>query len=102
MAKGKPESNWKKYVLAWKASGKNCKAWCRENKISHTTFYGWKNRFEKLDKLKAASGFIELKEKTPIDSGIIMECGGVKIHLKSEFDAIALQRCLSSLRGALC
>jgi len=105
MAKGKSSPNWKERVLEWKTSGKSSKAWCQENKIPYTTFSGWKNRLKKSDDNSTAefkTGFIELKDQTQSDPGIFLECNGVKIHLKAEFDKLVLKQCLDCLRGAPC
>jgi hypothetical protein len=104
MAKGSANPNWKEIVLEWEASGKSIKAWCQENKIPITTFCGWKNRFKKFntDSVKTKAGFIELKEQSQPDPGIILEYSGIKIHLKAKFDKTALKQCLDCLRGALC
>lgn len=106
MVKGKPNPSWREKVLEWKASGKDISVWCRENKIPHSTFSGWKNRFHKSDNNKASTrsktGFIELKEQRQSDSGIILEYNGVKIHLRAEFDGIVLKQCIECLKGATC
>jgi hypothetical protein len=109
MAKGKPDPNWKERVSEWQKSGKSLRAWCQENKIPVTTFYGWRNRLKKPNGktkqttcIKAKAEFIELKDKKSDDSGVILECGGVKIYLKAEFDPLILRQCVDYLRGAPC
>ena len=44
--------------------------------------------------------FIELKDQTQSDPGIILEYYRVKIQLKHEFNKIVLKECLHCLRGA--
>lgn len=104
MAKGRPNPNWKTKILEWKASGKNRRAWCQENKIPYTTFSGWEKRLKQFDNslASAGTGFIELKDQKRSDSGITLEYNGVRIHLKAEFDQIVFEQCLNCLRGALC
>jgi hypothetical protein len=105
MAKGSPNINWKKHVLEWQASGKSSKAWCKENKIPCTTFYGWKNRFKNSEIAtftEAKPEFIELKDSSLPDSGITLEYSDIKIHLRADFDQVTLKQCLTCLRGALC
>ncbi len=111
MAKGKPESDWKEKILAWQASQQSPTAWCLENKIPITTFYGWKSRFKRLNSTKIPTkipaskvkpGFVELKDAKPSGMGISLEYHGALIHLEQGFDPIVLRRCLDCLRGALC
>jgi hypothetical protein len=103
MAKGKANPDWKKLVLEWRASGKSSKDWCEKNKIPNNTLSGWKKRLKKLelnnDSINAKTGFIELKNRELSDSGISLECNGVKIHLKTQFDSSVLKQCLNCLRG---
>lgn len=111
MPAGKANLNWKDRVLEWQASGKSVRVWCLENHIPNSTFYGWKARLEKISKnvplvkpkaMKVKQGFVELKEKQSFDCGLILECEGVKIHLKANFDRLILRQCLDCLRGASC
>ena len=105
MAKGSPNMNWKKHVLEWQASSKSRKAWCKENKIPCTTFYGWKNRFKNSEIAtftEAKPEFIELKDSSLPDSGITLEYSDIKIHLRADFDQVTLKQCLTCLRGASC
>ena len=110
MAKGKVNRNWKKYVLEWQKSGKKSAGWCRENNIPLTTFLGWKKRLKigsKDSRGMKKPEFIEIKNAlsntsiTP-DSGIVLECNGVKVHLKNIFDKETLKECLDCLRGISC
>lgn len=98
---------WANKIHLWKQSGKSAKAWCKENHIIYTTFLGWCKRLESEqsvdnspNSLKAP--FIELKNEPHACSGISLECDGVLIHLKAEFNASLLKRCLVVLRGAPC
>ena len=111
MTIGKENSSWKDKVLEWQASGKSARAWCIENHIPVTTFYGWKTRLEKSSNnksliksktIKVKQEFIELKDQQSSTSGLILECEGVKIYLQSNFDQSILRRCLDCLRGAPC
>ncbi len=106
MAKGKPDPNWKEKVKEWESSNKNPKVWCKENQIPYTTLRGWIGRFKKSNHNKIpinpTKNFIELKDQDTSDPGIILECDGVKILLKRDFDKIVLKDCLDCLRGVLC
>jgi hypothetical protein len=105
MSKGKPDPNWKEKVLAWEVSGKSAKAWCKENQIPFTTLSSWKKRFKQLRKNQTTESyrpFIELKDKHSSNSGIFLECHGVKIHLELGFNAAVLKQCLVCLKGTTC
>lgn len=108
MAKGRANLNWKDRVIEWQVSGKSVNAWCLENHIPITTFYGWKSRLEKqpINKpsknFKAKPAFVELKDKEYLEhsnSGIVLEYAEVKIHLNSRFNPLILKQCLDCLRG---
>lgn len=103
---GKPNPNWKEKVREWESSNKSTKEWCRENQIPYTTLLGWRDRLKKADHKKAsikqAADFVELKDNSLSDSGIVLEYHGVKIQLKREFDKTVLRECLECLRGYLC
>lgn len=90
-------------MLEWSASGKSAKVWCEENKIPSNTLSGWKKRLNKLELnnnlINSKTEFIELKNHELSDSGISLECYGIKIHLKTQFDLCALKQCLNCLRG---
>ena len=94
---------WSEKVEQWRRSAKSAQAWCRENQVVYTTFIAWRKRL-KLDSEDlmsyAQSPFIELKDKD--NSGVCLECAGVKIHLSNDFDAALLKKCLSILQGASC
>lgn len=107
MAKGNLDSRWKDKLIDWQASGKTPKVWCSENHIPISTFHGWRKRYEnqkqtKLQSIKIEQAFVELKDRKLPDPGIILECNGVKIHLKAEFDPLILRKCLECLRGISC
>jgi hypothetical protein len=107
MAKSKPNPLWKGRVLEWQKSGKNARSWCNENKIPYTTFCGWRSRLKRLEGEKALtpeikSAFIELKEQSDLDPGIILEYRGVKIQLRADFSTVMLKRCLDCLGDLPC
>ena len=106
MAKGKTYSKPEEKIKDWQASGKTITAWCRENNIPITTFYGWKKRLEisepKNIHIKSKAKFIELKNPESSASGISLECNGIQIHLKTQFDFSTLKQCLELLRGVVC
>jgi hypothetical protein len=98
---------WTNKIEQWKLSGKNVRTWCRENQVVYTTFLGWRNRLDnnpkKINRLPSVkSQFIELKDQPKILPSISLECDGVIIHLKGEFDSSLLKKCVAVLRGASC
>src|SRR5436190_21312057 len=102
----KKNPNWKEKVLEWKASGKSANAWCKENQIAVPTFASWKKRFNELNKdlslIDSNKPFVELKDSRNLNSGIFLECQGVKIHLEPGFNVAVLNQCLACLRGDAC
>lgn len=106
MAKGRAYNKPEEKVKDWQASGKPMSVWCRENDIPVTTFCGWKKRLEKHEpknvSIQSKTKFIELKNRELSESGISLECNGIKIHLKTQFDFSTLKQCLEVLRGVTC
>jgi len=106
MAKGKRDPKWKEKVKEWEFSNKSTKVWCKENQIPYTTLCGWRHRLKKSNQNKTSNNlpnnFIELKDRIPLDPGIILECHGVSILLKRNFDKNTLKDCLDCLRGVTC
>ncbi len=108
MAKGKRDPNWKQKLLEWKASGKNSRAWSEENNIPYTTLLRWKRRFEDPHKnyppkpKSSSTGFVELKDTTPSDSGVSLEYHDIKIFLQPGFNSVVLKQCLNCLGGIVC
>lgn len=103
MAKGKPNADWKRLVLEWRASGKSSTDWCEENKVPVNTLSGWKRRLKKHELnnalVQSETGFIELKNHEISGSGISLEYDGIIINLEAQFDSRALRQCLNCLRG---
>jgi hypothetical protein len=99
---------WANKIELWKLSGKKARIWCRENQVVYTTFLGWRNRlgYNNPKKVMPPSSiknqFIELKDQPKASPEISLEHSGIMIHLKGEFDAILLQKCLVALRGLPC
>lgn len=105
MAKGKKYPNWKEKVHEWETSGKSANVWCKENQIPATTLVGWKKRLNhssKNQRLESKKPFIELKDSSLSNSGIVLECHGVKIHIEQGFNNTVLKQCLVCLGGVAC
>jgi hypothetical protein len=100
---------WNQQIDAWCQSGKSARAWCRENNIVYSTFIDRRSRLHRKNtpqhsenNLLSQSGFIELKDESKSQQGILLECAGVKIHLAGEFDVGILKKCIDVLRGFIC
>ena len=55
--------------------------------------------------LDAPLGFVSLPDETPklsSDSGIVIQCQGIQIHISSDFDSKTLLRCLKTVRSQEC
>ena len=87
------------FLEEWKQSGKSAWAFTREKGINGQTFANWIKK-EK----EAKSGFVEIKPKKPLFSqvsGIIIERGGIKIHLPLEMSSKDLRKVIESLEGSM-
>ena len=95
---------WKNRIQEWQASGKSLAQQSRENNFVYSQSIYWKMRFlgSKNKKHSSPKGFLELKDKDQSDAGIIIETGGTRLHLTTDFDPFTLVRCLELLRGDLC
>lgn len=107
MAKGKPNPNWKKLVQEWMDSGKSARVWCTDNQIPFNTLCGWRKRLKLFGNNNTSNefqqAFVELKNLSPDESGVVLETDGVKIHLRVNFNITVLKQCLDCLkRGRSC
>jgi hypothetical protein len=82
-----------------KESGLSIERWCRENHISPHTFYYWRDSlFPKP--LPSHLNFAELSNAK--ETGIVIECGNLRIRLDRHFDPSILKQCLVLLMEIKC
>jgi hypothetical protein len=101
MGKGQRIRDWRKQFEIYRASGKSVSAWSKEHNIPKTTVYSWKQRKASEKRVQREEKFVELQDELPTSS-LILEYAGYKIHLKGDFDAALLKKCLMVLRGVGC
>ena len=97
--------DWRSVVQAYAASGLSVTAFCREQGISTSLLYRWRQRFPGEVAPAVASGFVELR---PVDhrapgSGVaVVVDGGWRLEVEPGFDAATLERVLACVarRGA--
>jgi hypothetical protein len=90
---------WETRLRQQKESGLPVGRWCRENQITSTSFYYWKNRLYPKPSL-IRSDFAELTEAK--GKAITLEYRGFRVHVDRTFDSVALKRCLSLLKEIKC
>lgn len=88
------QEEWKNKIQQQKTSGKSVSDWCRENQIKPKVFYYWRSKF--FPAILQRSSFTELTSSR--NTGIVIECGGVRICLEKHFDLTTLKHCLTALR----
>ncbi|MDP6423067.1 MAG: IS66 family insertion sequence element accessory protein TnpB [SAR202 cluster bacterium] len=98
--------DWPAVVQAHAASGLSVTAFCREQGISTSLLYRWRQRIPEEAAPPVADGFVEVR---PIDhqtagSGVaVVVDGGWRLELEPGFDAATLDRVLACVtRRAVC
>ena len=90
---------WETKLRQQKESGLSVDRWCRENQVTSTSFYYWKERLYPKP-LITQSSFAELTEAK--GAAIAIEYREFRIHVDRTFDSVALKRCLSLLKEIKC
>ena len=98
---------WKDNILEQRESGLSIASWCRKNNVTHIAFHYWKKKlFPKTNLIRSDFSEIPNTEdrayKASNRSGIILEHGGVFVHLEKHFDPSALKQCLEILGDVKC
>jgi len=86
---------WLERIHEQKSSSLSIAVWCKQNQIPYQTFCYWKRRLTKPSITQVS--FIEQQEKDT-QSGIQLECKGIKVHLEKDFDSSTLSRVLTLLK----
>ena len=85
---------WETKLHQQKESGLSVDRWCRENHVTSTSFYYWK---ERLYPKPLRLSFAELSDAK--GTGITIEHRNLRIRIDKYFDPSVLKRCLSVLIG---
>lgn len=93
---------WAIKLEQWRSSGKTARAWCLENNVPYHRFLYWAHSSETSENSHTTHSFIELEQISKPASGITIEYNGILINIASDFDPVALNRCLQALRGNRC
>jgi len=88
------ESEWATKITAWRNSGLSIAAWCRENAEGYHRFLYWRQRLQKSE-CRESGSFVPLRFAT---TPILLECGGIHVHVAPGFDAGLLKDVLSLLK----
>ena len=100
MKRRSKSNHWQKSIEEWKLSGKSALSWCKERKITYSTFLYWRNRLSAEKDVPQAS-FVEIKESSS-DTGIILDIQGFSLHLSKDFDSNTFLRLITILRNFKC
>lgn len=99
----KPASNekrleWQERIQTQRESGLSIAQWCKENQIPTHVFYYWKSRL--FPKTLQRDSFTELRNAK--DTGVVIKCGAIQIHIDNCFDPSTLKQCLELLTEIKC
>jgi len=99
----KEKQKWKKSIKAWKESGMSAAEWCRQNRLTYSSFFYWKMIFDRMETPQSVKGcssgnFLELEESAFNETGVVIEFHGILIRLAKHFDSDTLARCLLALK----
>ncbi len=89
--------DWPSVVQAYAASGLSVTAFCREQGISTSLLYRWRQRFPGRAPA-VASGFVELRpvDRPAAGSGVaVVVDGGWRLEVEPGFDAATLEQVLA-------
>lgn len=87
---------WTEKIDAWRSSGLNMAAWCRQNAIGYHRFLYWRNRLEGQPP-KPSGRFVELTLGQG-HSSLRLECHGIYLHVERGFDPGLLTEILAVLK----
>lgn len=98
--------DWPAIVQAHAASGLSVTAFCREQGISTSLLYRWRQRIPREATPPVAGGFVELRsvDDQTAGSGVaVVVDGGWRLELEPGFDVATLDRVLACVaRRAVC
>lgn len=94
-------------------SGLSVQAWCRQNGVSTSVFYGWRKQLQGHNHLIPPGSeqprFVEvlvqnhtISEPVGIQSNLVVHLGRAHIEIPAGFDPATIRVVLESLRGEPC
>jgi transposase-like protein len=99
MAKRKRvQRDWPAVVQAYAASGLSVTAFCRDQGISTSLLYSWRQRYPPgTESSTSSAGFVELLPvDQPASSGVALVVdGGLRLEVEPGFDAATLEQVLA-------
>jgi len=93
---------WNKQVQDWRESGQSIAAWCRQHDLAYHAFFYWRKRFAPetiATHSTPRKEFFELEDPGTEETGVHVECSGVRISLDRNFDEGCFLRCMRALRA---
>ena len=90
---------WEIRIKDQRESKKTVRRWCKDNELSHATFFYWKNKL-KVCSVSKKQDFVEIQDM-PQESS----CSGIQIKhndfvlcLQKDFDRATFKDCLQALK----
>ena len=104
---------WLDMIRGHAVSGLSVEAWCRQQQISVSVFYGWRKQLQDQSQLVASGPeqprFVEvIAQRLPIsepvraNAALVIDLGHTRIEVPAGFDPATLRVVLKSLRGGPC
>ena len=91
---------WRKHIKQWEGSSLSQARYCRENRLSESSFSGWRRKLEldsSLSDTSATPQFLELSKPSASTPVLKIERGKFTIHVPANFEASELRRLLEVL-----
>ena len=104
---------WQDMIRGHAVSGLSVQAWCRQNGVSTSVFYGWRKQLQgQIDPVPPGSEqprFVEVTvQNDPIskpvgpEANLVVHLGRTRIDVPAGFDAATIRVVLETLRGGPC
>ena len=93
---------WAGRISECRSSGRNVKAWCRENGVCEQTYYKWQRRLFEMVKAQQEIQFAEITPVQPVRSGdvaVTVRIAGAEADIHSGADAATVETVLRILRS---
>jgi hypothetical protein len=96
VTKQEREDYWRDLLEQQAASGLSVRAWCARETVGYATFMYWRRRLGRTEAVKPLT-LIRVTEGEAVGDGLWILVGGVRIEVKSGFDAGLLRQILVAL-----